>query len=107
MTIGENIKKIRKEKRLTQKELAQRLNVSQANLAQYENGKRNPKLATLQKIADALEVSVSDLLSSSCTQESKQPTTLAAHFDGEEYTEEEMEEIKQFAKFVKSKRKNN
>lgn len=62
MTIGEKIKEIRKEKNMTQKELAQRLNVSQANLAQYENGRRNPKLATVQKIADALEVAVSRLL---------------------------------------------
>lgn len=31
--------------------------------------------------------------------------TLAAHFDGDEYTEEELEEIKRFAEFVKSKRK--
>ena len=32
-------------------------------------------------------------------------TTIAAHFDGEEYTEEELEEIKQFAAFVKDRRK--
>lgn len=31
--------------------------------------------------------------------------TLAAHFDGDEYTEEELEEIRQFAEFVKNKRK--
>ena len=31
-------------------------------------------------------------------------STLAAHFDGEEYTEEELEEIKNFAEYVKSKR---
>lgn len=35
------------------------------------------------------------------------PTTLTAHFDGDEYTPEELEEIKQFAEFVKSKRKDN
>lgn len=33
------------------------------------------------------------------------PITLAAHFDGDEYTEEELDEIKKFAEFVKSKRK--
>lgn len=31
-------------------------------------------------------------------------TTIATHFDGDEYTEEELEEIRQFAEFVKSKR---
>lgn len=33
------------------------------------------------------------------------PTTIAAHFDGEEYTEEELNEIRQFAEFIKSKRR--
>lgn len=32
------------------------------------------------------------------------PITIAAHFDGDEYTEEELNEIRQFAAFVKSKR---
>ena len=34
----------------------------------------------------------------------EKPTTLAAHFDGDEYTEDELDEIKQFAEFVKGKR---
>lgn len=33
------------------------------------------------------------------------PETIAAHFDGEEYTEEEMEEILEYAKYIKTKRK--
>ena len=32
-------------------------------------------------------------------------STLAAHFDSEEYTEDELNEIRQFAEFVKGKRK--
>ena len=35
---------------------------------------------------------------------SYKPTTLAAHFDGDEYTEDELDEIRQFAEFVKGKR---
>lgn len=35
----------------------------------------------------------------------EEPNTLAAHFDGDEYTAEELEEIRQFAEFVKNKRK--
>lgn len=33
------------------------------------------------------------------------PATIAAHFDGDEYTEEELEEIRQFAEFVKNRKK--
>ena len=34
-------------------------------------------------------------------------TTLAAHFDGNEYTKSELDEIRQFAEFVKNKRKDS
>ena len=34
-----------------------------------------------------------------------EPMTIAAHFDGDEYTDAELEEIRKFAEFVKSKRK--
>ncbi len=34
------------------------------------------------------------------------PTTMAAHFDGGEYTEDELDEIRQFAEFVKNKRQS-
>ena len=62
MDIGEKIKHLRTEKGITQKELANRLGTSQQNLAQYENGKRNPKLETVRKMADALGVYISDLI---------------------------------------------
>lgn len=48
MTIGENIKKIRKEKGLTQKELAKLLNVSEPMVSQYES-KETLKLETIKK----------------------------------------------------------
>lgn len=59
--IGENIKKIRKEKGYSQKQLAEKLGTTPQNLAQYENGKRLPKLETLEKIANALDCEVSDI----------------------------------------------
>ena len=49
----------------------------------YTKGTDNIKLSTLKKLS----------------------TTLAAHFDSEEYTEDELNEIRQFAEFVKGKRK--
>ena len=63
MTIGENIKRVRKEKGLTQKELAKKLNVSEPMISQYES-KETLKLETLRKIAMALGVSTFDLLDS-------------------------------------------
>lgn len=60
--IGDKIKQIRKQAGLTQKELAEQLGTTQQNLAQYENGKRRPKIETIEKIADALEVSIYNLM---------------------------------------------
>ena len=62
MTIGENIRKVRLEKKLSQQKLGTLLGVSQAMIAQYETGKRIPKIETLDRIAEALNVPRNDLL---------------------------------------------
>lgn len=59
---GEKIKKYRKEQGLTQKALAEKLNTTPQNLAQYENGKRNPKPRTLWRIANALNIDMDCLI---------------------------------------------
>lgn len=61
MTIGENIKRIRKEKHLSQRELGEKLGISQQMIGQYENNPTPPKLETVQKIAEALNVPASEL----------------------------------------------
>ena len=62
MTTGERIKKIRQEKGLLQRELGEKIGVSQQMIGQWENGKSNPKIETIQKIADALNVPHYELL---------------------------------------------
>ena len=49
--IGENIKSIRKEKKITQKELAERTGINQADISKLENGTRNPSLKMLKRLA--------------------------------------------------------
>ena len=57
MGVGDNIKRIRKEKKLTQKQLGERLGISQAAIGQFEKGVTSPRLETVEKIASALGVS--------------------------------------------------
>ena len=52
------IKEIRQEKKLSQKDLAKKLNISQQAISLYEKGDREPKLETWQKLADFFGVSV-------------------------------------------------
>ncbi len=46
------------EKDLTQKMLAEKLNVKQSMISQWITGKSNPKISTLQKIAKALDMPI-------------------------------------------------
>lgn len=62
LTSGEKIKKVRLERNLSQKALGEQLGMSQQMIAQYESGKRQPKIETLGKIAMALSIPVGDLL---------------------------------------------
>ena len=62
MTIGQRIKEARKAAGLTQNELAQRLNIKQATLSAFENDKTNIKHSTLNRISEALGLSIHDLL---------------------------------------------
>ena len=52
------IKELRKDKGLSQTELADKTGVSEQAISFYENGKRHPKIETWQKIANALNTSV-------------------------------------------------
>ena len=61
MTTGKRIQQARRAACLSQKELAERLGVSASMIGQYENDLRKPKLDTLQRIANALNVSIRSL----------------------------------------------
>lgn len=62
MKVGENIKKYRKEKELTQKDLGEKCGLSANSIIRYEKGHRQPTIEVLNQIAEALEVPVSALI---------------------------------------------
>ncbi len=64
MTVGENIRRIRKERGLTQKQLGELVGASEAYIRAYESGRRNPKPSSLEKLAGALAVNPEVLASS-------------------------------------------
>ncbi|MCH5249523.1 MAG: helix-turn-helix transcriptional regulator [Lachnospiraceae bacterium] len=61
MQIGENIKNLRIEKGMTQKQLGEKCGIADSAIRRYELGGANPKRETLKKIADALGVSIYEL----------------------------------------------
>ncbi|KKQ38212.1 MAG: hypothetical protein US54_C0015G0010 [Candidatus Roizmanbacteria bacterium GW2011_GWA2_37_7] len=59
---GANLKKIRLEKKMSQGDICRALEVDRAFISNLESGKRNPTLATIKRIADALNVDPKVLL---------------------------------------------
>ena len=60
--LGRNLKRIRTDKNMSQGDIARALGVDHGYMSNIENGKRNPTLATITKLAEALKVSVGELL---------------------------------------------
>ena len=100
------LKLLRNEKNMSQQELADALGISKSSINMYERGERQPNFEVLETIADFFNVDIDYLLGrTNKTTKIINPNTIAAHFDGDEYIPEELDEIKAFAEFVKSKRK--
>lgn len=60
--IGERLQKLRLQKNLTQKELAFMIDVEISQITRIERGIINTSILSLMKIADALEISISEFL---------------------------------------------
>lgn len=62
MTVGQNIKVIRKEKGITQKKLSELTGLAEITIRQYEADKFTPKIQQVEKIASALNVTPFDIM---------------------------------------------
>ena len=67
MTTGENIRNARKNAQLTQKALGELCGIAEPTIRRYESDKLHPKIQTLQKIADALGVPITEFLNEELT----------------------------------------
>lgn len=61
-TIGERITKLRKELKLNQKQLAQKIDITEASLSRYENNLREPRAEIISKMSEILNCSTDYLL---------------------------------------------
>ncbi|GAA0891629.1 hypothetical protein GCM10009122_13080 [Fulvivirga kasyanovii] len=64
MDIGKNIKRIREAKNLSQKEVIAAIDMGAAQYSRIESGKTEPSISTLERIAKALGVKLSELFAS-------------------------------------------
>ena len=61
-SIGETIASLRKQKNMTQNELAEKMNVTDKAVSKWERDLSCPDINTISKLADILDVSVEELL---------------------------------------------
>ena len=76
--LNENIQALRKSKGLSQEELALKLNVVRQTVSKWESGRSVPDADILLKIADVLDVSISDLLGAALPNDETQQNEIAA-----------------------------
>lgn len=60
--IGKFIQKLRKEKKMTQQELAEKLNVTDRAISHWENGRRLPDVSLFKSICEVFNISVNELI---------------------------------------------
>ena len=60
--LGLNLKRIRTKKAISQGDIARELGVSRGFVSTIENGKTNPTLSTIAKLAKALRISIIELI---------------------------------------------
>lgn len=61
-TVGKNITKLRKDAKIRQEELAERVGITSSTLSKIENGEGSVKLDLLEKIAKIFQLDVVDLM---------------------------------------------
>lgn len=123
MSIAENIKYLRKQKHMTQKQLSEKTGLAVITIQQYEAGKYSPKHDNLIKLATALECEVSDIDESiiviplpkyELTPERLEKARLDAearkliekHKAGESLTDEEQRKISDYGERIKKDMEN-
>lgn len=101
MGVGKKLQELLEERGTNPNELAKKTGIpAQTIYSLIKRDATKMEIDSLIKICHALGVSVEYF-----GDETEQPTTIAAHFDGDEYTEEELNKINEFAAFVKASRK--
>ncbi|WP_309244139.1 helix-turn-helix transcriptional regulator [Paenibacillus sp. GbtcB18] len=109
-SFGDKLKELRTNRGHTLDELADKVNaqygtaINKGMLSKWENNHGEPRLDTARVLASFFKVSLDELLELDKSNSKNEIETIAAHHDGEDWTEEEMKEIEIFKQFVRSKR---
>lgn len=118
MVMGElsgRLKKLRENKGISMDKMCSDLyklygvNLAKSTISKWENGKMEPTLSYARILSKYFNVTLDYITGISENKEIKDSSngleTIAAHFDGEEFSEADKEDIENFIRFVLSKKK--
>lgn len=107
-----NLKRLLEERGKTQLELSKYIGVSNTTINNYVKGYNMPRMNKLDKICEFFNISRSELIDPPPTPQSIDDldftgiNRIAAHFSGDDFSEEDLNEIQSFINYVKSKKQN-
>ena len=106
LPLYQNIKSRRTELKMSQDTLAELTGYKdRSSIAKIEKGEVDLAESKIREFAKALKVSPQELMGWDEPDEPDEPITIAAHFDGDEYTADELDRIKEYAAFIKATRR--
>lgn len=114
----ENLRKTRKERNLTMKEVGIAIGVGESTISQYETGKRQPDQKTLLKLADYFGVTVDYLLGRATDPERDEKPPLhipdkykdvLVAFEGgpDDLTQDDIDDVVKYIEFVRARKKKD
>lgn len=105
MDFGENLKKIREEKNLSQQKLAKKLNVAQSTVGMWESSQRTPKLSELSRLAKILNITVNRLLGHPKDQK-VEIIKNELYIDGDKISDLDAGDIEKIMEYINAVKKN-
>lgn len=99
-TLSKNLKNLLNKKGKTQTDMAKELNLKESTVSSWINSVKYPRRDKIELLADYFNVSPSDI-----TDDKSEQDTIAAHLEDDDFTEEELKKIREFADIVRKARK--
>jgi transcriptional regulator with XRE-family HTH domain len=100
--LSENLEQLMKQNNITQIELSEAIGVSQSTISNWIKEVKYPRIGKIEELATYFNVPKSKITERQDNQ--PQQDTIAAHFDKENLTEEELEEVRQFINIIKRRK---
>lgn len=103
MNLNVKLKEARKKVGLTQEDVEKKSGINKKTISNWENGVSRPDVDSVSILCRIYGISPNAVFE--WNESPDEIHTIAAHHDGETWTDEELDEIEQFKKYVLSKRK--